>query len=125
LARIAGAGGFSAVLALVVMVTHPGPPEHARWLAYTVLVCSQAVRANANRSLRVPIHRLAPNWFLLAAGLLVIAVQVAIPQIPILADAFRASPLDAADWAIVAVIALAPALLAETVRTVTGRTWVG
>ncbi len=125
LVRIAGAGGFSAVAALVVMVTHAGPPEHARWLAYTVLVCSQAVRANANRSLRVPIHRLAPNGFLLAAGLLVIAVQGAIPQIPILADAFRASPLDAAEWAIVAVIALAPALLAETVRTVTGRTWVG
>ena len=125
LARIVGAGGFSAVAALVVMVTHPGPPEHTRWLAYTVLVCAQAVRAYANRSLRVPIHRLPPNWFLLAAGVAVIAVQALIPQVPILAEAFRATALDAADWTVVAVIALAPALLAEVVRTVTGRTWVG
>jgi Cation transport ATPase len=125
LGRIVVAGGFSAVAALFVMVTHPGTPEHTRWLAYTILVCGQAVRAYANRSLREPVHRLASNWFLLAAGLLVIAIQAAIPQIPILAEAFRATPLDASDWAVVAVIALAPALLAETVRTVTGRTWVG
>ena len=86
--------------------------------------CAQAVRANANRSLRIPIHRLPLNWFLLAAGLIVIGVQAAIPQVPLLAEAFRATPLDASDWAIVAVIALAPAVLAEVVRTVTGRTWV-
>ncbi|MFL5684404.1 MAG: HAD-IC family P-type ATPase, partial [Chloroflexota bacterium] len=124
LGRISVAGGFSAVAALVVMVTHPGTADHTRWLAYTVLVCAQAVRANANRSLRIPIHRLPPNWFLLAAGLIVIGVQVAIPQIPLLAEAFRATPLDATDWLLVAVIALAPALLAELVRTVTGRTWI-
>ena len=124
LGRITAAGGFSAVAALVVMVTQPGSAEHTRWLAYTILVCAQAVRANANRSLRIPIHRLPPNWFLLAAGVAVIAVQVAIPHIPLLADAFRATPLDASDWVLVAVIALAPAVLAEVVRTVTGRTWI-
>jgi len=124
LARIVGAGGFSAVAALAVMVAHVGPPEHARWLAYTVLVSSQAVRASANRSLRVPVHRLSPNWFLLGAGIVVIAVQAIIPQIPILADAFRANPLDAGDWAIVAVIALAPAFLAEVVRSFTSRVWI-
>jgi Ca2+-transporting ATPase len=109
LGRIVAAGGFSAVAALVVMVTHPGTPEHTRWLAYTILVCAQAVRAYANRSLRIPIHRLALNSILLAAGLLVITIQALIPQVPILAEAFRASPLDAGDWARVAVIALAPA----------------
>jgi P-type Ca2+ transporter type 2C len=124
LCRIVVAGGFSAVAALVVMVSHPGPAEHTRWLAYTVLVCAQAVRAYANRSLREPVHRLPPNWFLLSAGLLVIAVQAAIPYVPFLAEAFRATPLDASDWAVVAVIALAPAVLAELVRTVTGRTWI-
>mgnify|MGYP003693576231 CR=1 FL=1 len=51
-------------------------------------------------------------------------IQAAIPYVPVLAEAFRATPLDPSDWAIVAVIALIPALLAETVRTVTGRTWV-
>ncbi len=124
LGRIVVAGGFSAVAALLVMITHPGSTDHTRWLAYTVLVCAQAVRANANRSLRVPIHRLTPNWFLLGAGALVIAVQALIPTVPILAEAFRATPLDATDWGIVAVIALAPAVLAEVVRTVTGRTWI-
>ena len=122
--RISVAGGFSAVAALIVMVTHPGSADHTRWLAYTVLVCAQAVRANSNRSLRIPTHRLPLNWFLLAAGLIVIGVQAAIPQIPLLAEAFRATPLDASDWAIVAAIALAPAVLAEVVRTATGRTWV-
>ena len=124
LGRIVAAGGFSAMAALFVMVSHAGTPEYTRWLAYTILVCGQAVRANANRSVREPIHRLSPNWFLLAAGLLVVAIQAAIPYIPILAEAFRASPLDASDWAIVGIIALAPAVLAEVVRTVTGRTWI-
>ena len=124
LGRIAVAGGFSAVAALVVMVTRAGPPEHTRWLAYTILVCAQAVRAYANRSLRIPVHRLGPNWFLLAAGLLVIGIQVLIPQVPILAEAFRATSLEAGDWGLVAIIALMPALLAETVRTGTGRTWI-
>jgi P-type Ca2+ transporter type 2C len=124
LGRITVAGSYSAVAALIVMASHPGTAEHARWLAYTSLVCAQAVRANANRSVREPIHRLPPNWFLLAAGLGVIAIQVVIPFVPILAEAFHATPLDLADWLIVAVIALVPAILAETVRTVTGRTWV-
>jgi Ca2+-transporting ATPase len=124
LGRIVVAGTYSAIAALVVMVNHPGTPDHARWLAYTSLVCAQAVRANANRSVREPIHRLPRNVFLLAAGVSVIAIQAAIPYIPFLAEAFRATPLDPADWLIVAVIALLPALVAETVRTVTGRTWV-
>ncbi len=124
LARIAVAGGYSAIAALVVMATHPGTAEHARWLAYTSLVCAQAVRANANRSLRTPVHRLPVNWFLVAAGATVIAIQALIPSVPLLAEAFHATPLDGSDWAVVAVIALVPAILAEVVRTVTGRTWV-
>ena len=124
LGRIAFAGGYSAVAALIVMVTDPGSVDHARWLAYTVLVCSQAVRAYANRSVREPISRLPANWFLLAAGIVVIAIQAIIPAVPVLADAFRASSLGLSDWALVAVIALAPALVAQLVRAVTGRTWI-
>jgi magnesium-transporting ATPase (P-type) len=106
------------------MATHPGTAEHARWLAYTSLVVAQAVRANANRSVREPIHRLPVNWFLLAAAIIVIVIQAIIPFIPFLATIFHATPLDLSDWAIVAVIALLPAILAETMRTLTGRTWV-
>ena len=87
-------------------------------------MCSQAVRAYANRSIREPITRLPANWFLLAAGIAVIAIQALIPAVPVLADAFRATPLELSDWAIVAAIALAPALLAQVVRGVTGRTWI-
>ena len=52
-----------------------------------------------------------------------VAVQVAIPYLPPLADAFRASPLDATEWAVVAAIALLPAAVAEVMRRF-GRTWV-
>ena len=124
LGRIVVAGSYSAVAALVVMATHPGTAEHARWLAYTSLVVAQAVRANANRSVREPIHRLPVNWFLLGAAIIVIVVQAIIPFVPFLATIFHATPLDLGDWAIVAVIALLPAILAETMRTLTGRTWV-
>ena len=42
---------------------------------------------------------------MLAAGVAVIAIQAAIPSVPVLAEAFRATSLDASDWAIVAAIA--------------------
>ncbi|MHB8891534.1 MAG: cation-translocating P-type ATPase [Candidatus Limnocylindrales bacterium] len=126
LARIVGAGGFTAVAALVVMLTDGGGFDHAAWLAYTILVVSQCVRAYWNRSVREPIHRLGTNGFLLGAGLFAVAVQVLIPYVPVLAEAFRATPLDASDWVVVAVVAFVPALAAELVRTVRrGRTlWV-
>ena len=113
LARIAGAGGFSAAAAFLVLVLHDGPPEQVRWLAYTMLVVAQAVRAYANRSLSRPVVSLRPNGFLAAAVTVVIIVQAAIPMIPSMADAFRAVPLGAADWLLVAVVALAPAAFAE------------
>jgi len=124
LARIVAAGGFSAGAALWLMVAMPGPADHTRWLAYTTLVCAQAVRAYANRSLREPIQRLAVNRLLLAACLATIVIQALIPWIPPLRDAFTATPLDATDWLIVALIALAPALLAEVMRRWRHRTWV-
>jgi magnesium-transporting ATPase (P-type) len=87
-------------------------------------VCGQAVRAYANRSLQEPVHRLAPNGFLLAAVLAVIAIQAAIPFVPPLAEAFRAVPLTALEWLLVAIVALAPAVLAQLVRAVRRTTWV-
>jgi Ca2+-transporting ATPase len=124
LTRISFAGGFSAVAALVLMLVHDGTPEHVRWLAYTTLVVAQIVRAYANRSLARPVLTLRPNGFLLAACLVVLLFQISIPYIPPLAAAFRATPLFASDWAIVAVIALAPAALAELIRATTHREWV-
>jgi Ca2+-transporting ATPase len=117
------AGGFSAAAALTLMVAGDQSPDHARWLAFTTLAVAQAVRANANRSLVVPITALPANGFLLAAASLVVLVQVAVPYVRPLADAFRATPLSAGEWALVAAIALAPAAVAQVARAL-GRRWI-
>jgi Ca2+-transporting ATPase len=125
LARIVVAGGYSAVAALVLMANHDGGFQHARWLAFTALVVGQAVRATANRSIREPVHRLRSNGFLLFACAAAIGIQIVIPYLPALADAFRATRLDPLDWAFVAVVAVLPAVLAEVIRTLRpGTTWV-
>ena len=118
LLRLAGAGSFTAVAALVVMLVYGGSPDHAAWLAYTCLVAGQCVRAYWNRSLRVPIHRLGVNGFLLAACVGAVLIQAVIPHVPLVAEAFRAVPLATADWLLVALVAVAPAALAEIIRTV-------
>ena len=123
LSRITLAGGFSAVAALVLMLVHDGTDDHVRWLAYTSLVVAQVVRAYANRRLSRPVVSLAPNRLLALACLVVIAIQIGIPYVPPLADAFRATVLDLSDWGFVAAIALIPAVVAEAIRA-TGRTWV-
>ncbi len=117
LVRIAGAGGFTAVAALLVLLTNAGGLEHAAWVAYTTLVVGQCVRAYWNRSVREPIHHLGRNTFLLGAAVAAVAVQVIIPYVPVLAEAFRATPLDAGDWALVMIVAGLPALAAELIRT--------
>ncbi len=38
------------------------------------------------------------------------------PYVPVLAEAFRASPLDLSDWLLVAIVAIIPAATAEIVR---------
>ncbi len=116
LARISGAGAFTAIAALLIMLSDGGGFDHAAWLAYTTLVASQAVRAYWNRSVRMPIHRLGRNGFLLAAGLAAVAVQALIPYVPVLAEAFRATTLDATDWLLVTIVALLPAVVAELAR---------
>jgi len=118
LAGICGAGGFTAVAALIVMLARGGDFDHAAWLAYTTLVVSQCVRAYWNRSVRDPIHRLGSNTFLLLVCIAAVAIQALIPNVPGLAEAFHASPLDATEWLIVVAVAFAPALLAEAGRTV-------
>jgi Ca2+-transporting ATPase len=123
LARIALAGGFSAVAALVLMQTHGADPEHARWLAYTSLVFGQVVRANANRSLTRPITQTGINPILAIASVMVIAIHLVIPYIPALAEAFHATPLEPDDLFLAAGVAMVPAVLADVMRR-TGRIWV-
>ena len=124
LARIAAAGGFTAAAAFALMLTHEGTPDHVRWLAFSSLVIGQAVRANGNRSLTRPVTSLRPNLLLAGAAVIVVLVQLAIPYVPPLAEAFRATTLDSSDWLLIAIIALTPALVAEVIRRVTGWEWV-
>jgi magnesium-transporting ATPase (P-type) len=124
LARICLAGGFSAFAALVLIEQHSPDFTHARWLAYTALVVGQVVRANANRSLAYPVLLRRPNPLLLAGGLVCLLVQIVIPFVPPLQEAFQATPLDVSDWGLVAIVALAPALVAEIYRAVRRRPWV-
>ena len=124
LARICLAGGFSAVAALVLIEQHDPNFEHARWLAYTALVVGQVIRANANRSLAYPVLLRRPNPLLLAGGVLCVGIQLVIPFVPALAEAFQATPLDATDWLLVAIVALAPALFAEAYRAIRHKPWV-
>lgn len=123
LTRIAGAGAFSALAALWLM-TLSGGGDHGRWLALTSLVIAQSVRAYANRSLSLPVTGLRPNLFLLSTCLIVVAVQVLIPFVPPLADAFRASALSTTEWSLVAGAALLPALVAELIRRTGRGPWV-
>jgi Ca2+-transporting ATPase len=126
LRRIVLAGSFTAIAALLVMLYRGGGFDHAAWLAYTVLVVSQCVRAYWNRSVHQPIHRLERNGFLMAVCVAAVGIQAAIPYVPPLTEAFRATPLDLVDWLLIALIAFAPAVVAEVVRShAPGRaTWV-
>jgi Ca2+-transporting ATPase len=116
LLRISLAGSFTALTALAAMAWHDGDADHVRWLAYTALVIGQLVRAYANRSVSQSVLRLRPNGFLALACLVAVLVQVGIPFVPPLAEAFHASTLDAVEWGIVAAIALTPAISAELIR---------
>jgi Ca2+-transporting ATPase len=117
------AGGFSAVAALVLVLGTGGTAEHAAWMAFTTLVVAQLVRANANRTLRESLLRIGPNAVLMGMGVFWLVVQAAMPYIPPVAEAFHATPLSLEEWGLIAVIALAPTVVAEIVRR-TGRIWV-
>jgi P-type Ca2+ transporter type 2C len=125
LARIGLAGGLTALAGLAILLVGSAGFDERRWVAYTALVLGQVVRAYANRSITEPIHHLRPNWLLAGACLIVVAVQLLIPAVPALADAFRAHPLVPIEWLVVAAIAFLPALLAEILRKLRpGSTWV-
>jgi magnesium-transporting ATPase (P-type) len=123
LVKVAIAGGVTAAAALLLIVGGGGT-DHARWLAFNALVFGQLARAWANRSLRFPVARLPLNRLLAAACLASVAVQLAIPFVPPLADAFHASVLAPQELLLVGLIAIAPATVAQVVRSRSARRWV-
>lgn len=116
LANTVGAGAFTALAAISVMLTHAGDLAYRSWLAYTILVVSQCVRAYWNRSAHWPIRSLRSNGVLLSACIVAVTMQVVIPLVPPLAELFHAQPIALGDWPLIVAIAAAPALLAEVVR---------
>ncbi|HEY4633662.1 MAG TPA: cation-transporting P-type ATPase [Candidatus Limnocylindrales bacterium] len=123
LLRVAFAGGVTAVASLALMIWAGGGDE-GRWLAFNALVFGQLVRAYANRSLDHPVSGLSMNRFLLVACLVMGVIQLSIPYIAPLADTFRASPLDSTELALIAVIAVVPAIAADVIRRLTRTVWV-
>jgi Ca2+-transporting ATPase len=124
LARIAIAGGVTAVAALALLIGVGAGLDHARWVAFNALVFGQLVRAYENRSLTNPLRLLPANGFLALACVVGALIQLAIPYVPPLAEAFRASPLNGLELAVVALIAVGPAIVAEIVRSVRRTVWV-
>jgi Ca2+-transporting ATPase len=124
LLRMTAAGAWTAVGALLVLATYQGALDQARWMAFNVLVFGQVARAYANRSITVPVLKLRRNSVLLGVCALALVSQLAIPYVPALAEAFRATQLGIADLVVVVTIALAPAMLAEAIRGLAHRTWV-
>ena len=68
-----------------------------------------------------PVIGLRPNRFLAVVCLIVLLAQMAIPFVPPLAEAFRASPLSPAEWLVAGLVAIAPAVVAEIIRARSGR----
>ena len=124
LGGVALGGGISAVAALALLLLADPEAGHARWVAFTALVVAQAIRANANRSLSTPSWSLVPNRFLGAAAVIVVAIQVLIPFVPPLAEAFRATPLGPLEWAAVLIVAVGPWVAAEAIRSRARIPWV-
>ena len=117
LVRVAVAGAVTAIAALALLIGIGGDAGPARWVAFTALVFGQLVRAYANRSLIHSLRGLPANGFLAIACLVGGLVHLAIPYVPPLAEAFRATPLDGLELALVALIEIVPAVVAETVRS--------
>lgn len=124
LVRISGAGGFSALAALWLMAGSGPDLNHARWVAFTSLVAAQSIRAYSNRSLLTPVTRLPANVFLSTVCLITILVQIVIPFVPPLSEAFRASLLSPWEWVLVTGVAVLPALVAELLRRMGRGPWV-
>lgn len=124
LVRIAFAGGVTAIAALALLGWHGADLDHARWLAFSALVYGQLARAYANRSLTHPLRDLRANRFLAGACIAAGAIQFAIPYVPWLSEAFRATTLDGTDLALVALIAGTPVVVAEALRSTRHRAWV-
>jgi magnesium-transporting ATPase (P-type) len=123
LLRVAFAGSVTAIASLGLMIWAGGGDE-GRWLAFNALVLGQLVRAYANRSLDRPVSSLGANRFLLIACVVMGLIQLAIPYIGPLAETFRATPLEPTELALIAVIAIVPAIVADLVRRLTRSVWV-
>ena len=111
---------FTAVAALVVMLNHDGGFDHAAWLAYTASSSASASARTGTGASGSPSTGSAATGSCWAPACWRSRSRRSSRTIPLLAETFRATPLEPSDWAIVAVVAFAPALLAEVVRTVRG-----
>ena len=124
LARIAGAGGFSAVAALWLMTASGGGSSTAAGSPSRRSSAprpSGPTRTAAWRCRSTSLRGTASCWPRASSPS---RSRSLIPFVPPLADAFRASPLATREWVLVAGIALAPAVVAEIIRRAGRGPWV-
>ena len=112
---VLGASGGLGVLALQAWAVEHHPPE-AGTMVFTAITLAQLFAVMALRSMRQPIWRMAPwgNLPLLYTVGLSLALHAAIVQHPVLQGLFHTVPLDALQWGLSALPALAVLFVIET-----------
>jgi len=113
----------AAAAATAFAVAHAGDEAnlaHARTVAFCVTAFSQLMYAFAFRSERRTLPELGmfSNPALVAAVAGAALLQLAAVTLPLLRPVFQSAPLAAADWALVAVLSIAPVTVIEVTKIV-------
>jgi Ca2+-transporting ATPase len=98
------------------LMLYEGDAPRAHTVAFMALVLVHPFQALQCRSTRVPWWRLPPNRLVWAALLTLIAVQWLAVTWPPLAGLLGVVPMQARDWALVALAVLAPVALLELIK---------
>ncbi len=116
--------GQGALLAVVGMAAFSLSYEqesdlaHARTMTFCVLVFAELFRALAARSQRWTIWELgaSTNWYLVAAVVVSIVLQVGVILLPLTQSIFHATSLTLAEWGMVLGLALTPVTIIESIK---------
>lgn len=118
--RTVWVGGTIGVAALVIGAAfrESGPPGYHQTVVFTLIAFMQVAQAFANRSTKVPLHRLAwrGNPTLLAAAGAVVGLQLVALYVPAFRKVFELAPLSIPTLAMCGAVAVLLLLLIEGVE---------
>ncbi len=93
--------------------------QHATTLSFMTLALGQVFHAfNARSQRRSAFHRMFTNPWLWAAVICCVALQLCAIYVPFLRTVLKTTPMNVADWALVAAAALGPIAVVEVVKAV-------